>query len=235
VVTKSRPPHQPRRGRADRGDTVILGILNPTHLVTTGGLAAIFFLCLLQSCCIPTSSELTLGVGGVLASQGKLNLAAVIVVAVLGEVIGAYVAWTVGRTGGRAFVDRFGKYVLLSHADLDKAEAWYGRHERFGVLVSRLLPVIRNFVAVPAGMAEVPLVRFGILTAIGSTIWDGAWAGIGYGVGSRWHSIEHGFTDAGYVLGALVVVGVVVGVVHRYRRYKEATAAPPRIPDERRA
>lgn len=212
---------------------VILGILNPTNLVTTGGLAAVFFLCLLQSCCIPTSSELTLGVAGALASQGKLNLGAVIVVGVLGEVVGAYVAWVIGRTGGRAFVDRFGKYVLLSHADLDRAEAWYGRHERFGVLVSRLLPVIRNFVAVPAGMAEVPLVRFGILTAVGSTIWDGAWAGIGYGVGSRWHSIEHGFTDAGYVLAAVVVVAVVVGILHRYRSYKAASGSRPRIPEDR--
>lgn len=200
------------------------GLLDPTSLVTSSGLAAIFLLSMLQSCCIPTSSELTLGIAGVLSATGKLNLAAVIVVAVLGEVIGAYVAWTIGRFGGRAFVDRFGKYILLGHADLDRAEAWYQRHARFGVLGSRLLPVIRNFVALPAGIAEVPLLRFGILTAIGSLVWDGAWAGIGYGVGNHWRSIVHGFNDAGYVLGALVVVAIVFGVVHRYRSYKAAEA-----------
>jgi membrane protein DedA with SNARE-associated domain len=202
----------------------VTALLDPTSLVTSSGLAAIFLLSMLQSCCVPTSSELTLGIAGVLSATGKLNLAAVIVVAVLGEVIGAYVAWTIGRFGGRAFVDRFGKYVLLGHADLDRAEGWYQRHARFGVLGSRLLPVIRNFVALPAGIAEVPLLRFGILTAIGSVIWDGAWAGIGYGVGNHWRSIVHGFNDAGYVLGALVVVAVVFGVVHRYRTYKASEA-----------
>jgi membrane protein DedA with SNARE-associated domain len=206
----------------------VLGLLDPTHFVQNSGYAAIFVLCVLQSCCVPTSSELTMGFAGALAagaSHGiKLNLAVVIVVGVLGELIGAYVAWMVGRYGGRAFVDRFGKYVLLSHKDLDRAEAWYGRHDRFGVLGSRLVPVIRNFVAVPAGIAEVPLVRFGILTAIGSLVWDGAWAGLGYGVGQHWHSIAHGFSDAGYVLGALAVVAIAFAVYHRYRSYKEATA-----------
>jgi len=203
---------------------VLIGLLNPTNLVTTSGLAAVFLLSALQSCCVPTSSELTLGFAGVLCAEGKLNLAAVIVVGVLGELVGAYVAWVIGRTGGRAFVDRYGKYVLLSHKDLDRAEAWYKRHERFGVLVSRLLPVIRNFVAIPAGIAEVPLLRFGVLTAIGSLIWDGAWAALGYGVGSHWRSLVHGFTDAGYVLGALAVAAIAFGVYHRYRSYKTATA-----------
>lgn len=207
----------------------MLGLLDPTHFVQNSGYAAIFVLCVLQSCCIPTSSELTMGFAGALAggvTAGiRLNLAAVIVIGVAGEVIGAYIAWVVGRYGGRAVVDRFGKYVLLSHKDLDKAEAWYQRHDRFGVLGSRLLPVIRNFVAVPAGIAEVPLVRFGILTAIGSLLWDGAWAGIGYGLAGRWHSIAHGFSDAGYVLGGLAVVAIVFAVVHRYRSYREATAS----------
>jgi membrane protein DedA with SNARE-associated domain len=204
----------------------VLGLLDPTHFIHTGsaGYVAIFVLSVLQSCCVPTSSELTLGFGGVLAAGGELNLAGVIAAGAVGELVGAYIAYTVGRTGGRAFVDRYGKYVLLSHRDLDRAEAWYGRHERFGVLGSRLLPVIRNFVAIPAGIAEVPLVRFGILTAIGSLIWDGAMAGIGYGVGSNWKKIAHGFSDAGYVLGALAVIVIVVAIVHRYRSYKHDTA-----------
>jgi uncharacterized membrane-anchored protein/membrane protein DedA with SNARE-associated domain len=201
----------------------MLGLLNFTAFVTTAGYGAVFILCVLQSCCIPTSSEITLGFAGALAAQGKLSLAGVIAVGVLGEVIGAYIAWAVGRYAGRAVVDRFGRYILLSHRDLDKAEAWYGRHERFGVLGSRLIPVIRNFVAVPAGIAEVPLVRFGVLTAAGSLIWDGAWAGIGYGVGTHWHSIASGFSDIGYVLAAVAVGAIALGLFHRYRSYKEAT------------
>ena len=203
----------------------MLALLNPTGFVTSWGYAAIFLLSVLQSCCVPTSSELTLGFAGVLAAEGKLNLPGAIAAGVAGEVVGAYIAWIIGRTGGRAVVDRYGRYILLSHRDLDRAEAWYERHSRWGVFGSRLLPVIRNFVALPAGVAEVPLVRFGVLTAAGSLVWDTAMALIGYEVGGRWKSVMHGFSDAGYLLAALVVLALVVFLVHRYRSYKAATAA----------
>jgi membrane protein DedA with SNARE-associated domain len=205
----------------------VLGFLDPTSLVASSGYAAIFLLCVLQSCCVPTSSELTMGFAGVAAAGGVAHfhpsLAAVIVVGAAGELVGAYVAWIIGRTAGRGFVDRFGKYLLLTHADLDRAEGWYDRHERWGVLGSRLVPFVRNFVALPAGIAEVPLLRFGILTAIGSLIWDGAMAGIGYGVGSSWKSIMHGFSDAGYVIGAVVVLAIAFVIFHRYRAYRAET------------
>ncbi len=165
-----------------------------------------------------------MGFAGVLAATGKLNLAAVIAIGVSGEVVGAYIAWFIGRTGGRRFVDRWGKYLLLSHADLDRAESWYARHERWGVFGSRLVPLVRNFVALPAGVAEVPLVRFGLLTAAGSLVWDGAMAGIGYGVGSQWRTIAHDFSDAGYVIGGLAVLGIAFVIWHRFRSYRAATA-----------
>jgi membrane protein DedA with SNARE-associated domain len=202
----------------------VLGLLNPTSFVESSGYAAIFILCVAQSCCVPTSSELTMGIAGVLAATGKLNLAAVILIGAFGELIGAYIAWFIGRTAGRGFVDRFGKYLLLTHRDLDRAEAWYKRHERWGVFGSRLVPLVRNFVAVPAGVAEVPLVRFGILTAAGSLVWDGAMAGIGYGVGTQYTSIMHGFSDAGYVIGVLAVLAIAFVIFHRYRSYRAETS-----------
>lgn len=194
-------------------------LINTTNLISSFGYVAIFLLCVAQSCCIPTSSELTMGFAGALSATGHMNLAAAILVGVAGEVVGAYIAWVIGRTAGRTIVDRFGKYILLTHHDLDRAEAWYARHERWGVFGGRLVPVIRNFVALPAGVAEVSLVPFGLLTAAGSLLWDGAMAGIGYGVGSRWHTIIHGFSDAGYVLGALAVGAIVFLVVHRWKSY----------------
>ncbi len=203
----------------------MLALLNPTGFVSSSGYLAIFVLSVLQSCCVPTSSELTLGFAGVLAGEGKLNLPGVIAAGVAGEIVGAYIAWIIGRTGGRAFVDRFGKYLLLTHKDLDRAEAWYNRHGPWGVFGGRLLPVIRNFVALPAGVAEVPLVRFGIFTAAGSLIWDAAMALIGYWVGGSWKTVMNGFSYAGYLLGALAVVAIAVVIVHRWRSYKEATAA----------
>lgn len=199
-------------------------LLNPTSLVSSFGYVAIFLLSVAQSCCIPTSSELTLGFAGALAATGHLHLDEVILAGVAGELVGAYLAWTIGRTAGRGLVERYGHLVLLTPHDLDRAEAWYERHPRWGVFGGRLVPVIRNFVALPAGVAEVPLVRFGLLTAAGSLIWDGAMAGIGYKVGGRWHAIVHTFSDAGYVLGALAVVTIAALVVHRWRSYGARTA-----------
>jgi membrane protein DedA with SNARE-associated domain len=198
-------------------------LLDPTSFVTSSGYAAIFVLSVLQSCCVPTSSEITLGFAGVLAARGQLSLPGVIAAGASGEVVGAYIAWVIGRTGGRGFVDRFGRYLLLSHRDLDRAEAWYQRRGRWGVFVSRLLPVIRNFVALPAGVAEVPLVRFGLLTAAGSLIWDAAMALIGYEVGGSYSKVMHGFSDAGYLLGGVVVIALAAVIWHRWRSYREAT------------
>jgi membrane protein DedA with SNARE-associated domain len=203
----------------------VLGVLDPTSFVSSSGYAAIFLLSVLQSMCVPTSSELTLGFAGVLASRHQLSLPGAIAVGAAGELVGALIAWVIGRTGGRAFVDRYGRYLLVTHRDLDRAEAWFDRHRRWGVLASRLLPVIRNFAALPAGVAEVPIVRFAVLTAIGSLIWDAAMAIIGYEVGNSWKSVMHGVSDAGYLLGALVVAAIAVFIYHRYRSYKSATAA----------
>jgi membrane protein DedA with SNARE-associated domain len=211
----------------------VLAFLDPSHFVQNYGYLAIFLLSVLQSCCVPTSSEITLGFGGVLAAQGKLSLAGVIAAGAGGELVGAYIAYIVGRTGGRAAVDRYGRYVLLTHRDLDRAEAWYDRHGPWGVFVSRLVPVIRNFVAVPAGVAEVPVIRFGILTALGSLIWDSAMALIGYAVGSRYTHIMHGFSYAGYLLGGVVVIAIGVFFFHRVRSYQEAKENDPRYADQK--
>lgn len=200
---------------------MLLGLFDPTHLVQDYGYVAIFILSVLQSMCVPTSSELTLGFAGVMAGEGKLSLPGAIIAGGAGELVGGVIAWYIGRTLGRGFVDKFGKYILLTHHDLDKAEAWYSRHEKWGVFGSRLLPVIRNFVAVPAGVAEVPIVRFAILTALGSVIWDGAMALIGYNVAGSWQSVMKGFSDAGYVLGVLVVAAIAFVIYHRWRSYKK--------------
>ncbi len=202
----------------------MLALLNFTHFVQTAGYAAVFILSVLQSCCVPTSSELTLGFAGYWAYKGHFNLAAVIAVGAGGELVGAYIAWAIGRFGGRSFVDRYGRYVLLTHHDLDRAEGWYHRHERWGVFASRLIPVIRNFVAVPAGVAEVPLLRFGVLTLLGSLIWDGAMAGIGYGVGGSYDKVMKGFSYAGYLIAAVAVAAIAFVIWHRWRSFRAATA-----------
>lgn len=189
-----------------------------------------FLLTVAEAACIPIPSELTLGLAGALASgatlsgavdRHPLNLALVIVVGVAGELVGSFVAYGVGRTGGRAFVDRFGKYVLLTHRDLDRAEAWFARRGDSAVLVGRVVPVVRTFISFPAGVAEMPIVAFGVFTAIGATLWVGVLAGIGYALGSSYHSMVKAFGDASYVVAGLAVLALAVVIVHRIRVVRE--------------
>jgi membrane protein DedA with SNARE-associated domain len=206
----------------------VLAFLSSTSTIASGGLLIIFLLQVAQSCCIPTSSELTLAFAGVLAYQGHLNLVEVIAVGVAGELVGAVIAWVIGKTGGRAFVTRYGRFVLLTRTDLDRAEAWYGRHRRGGVFIGRCIPVIRNFVALVAGVAEVPIAPFVIFTFLGSLIWDAAWASIGYGLGSKYKELSKGFTDAGYIIAVLVIIAIVFVFTHRWRTYKHLRATEDR-------
>jgi len=196
------------------------------HFISSWGYLAVFVLTVAEAACIPIPSELTLGLAGALSSGATLsgavdhhplNLVLVIAVGVAGELVGSFVSYAVGRTGGRAFVDRFGKYLLLTHRDLDKAEAWFARRGDSAVLVGRVVPVVRTFISFPAGVAEMPLVPFGVFTAIGVTVWVGVLAGIGYSLGSSYHSMVKAFGDASYVVAALAAVALVAALVHRVR------------------
>jgi len=203
------------------------------HLASSG-YAALFVLAFLGAMCIPIPSELTFGFAGALcssaflASQGThahhLQLWAVIVWGAIATVLGATVAYVVGRFGGRAFVDRYGKYVLLSHDDLDRAERLFSRWGDGLVAVGQVLPVLRAFVGFGAGVARVRAVPFLVLTALGATAWVSLISVIGYEAGTSWQHVLRWFGDAGYVLAGLAVVAIIVGVVHRWRRYREAEA-----------
>jgi membrane protein DedA with SNARE-associated domain len=212
-----------------------------THFISSWGYVAIFVLTVAEAACIPIPSELTLGLGGALASGQVLSahdhslvLAWVIVVGVAGELVGSSIAYVVGRTGGRALVDRFGKYVLLSHKDLDRAEAWFSRRGPSAVLVGRVVPVVRTFISFPAGVAEMAIVPFAVFTLIGVTVWVGVLAGIGYSLGGSYHSMVRAFGDASYVFAVLAVLGIALALRHRLKAVRaeraEVSAPSSRTP-----
>jgi membrane protein DedA with SNARE-associated domain len=181
---------------------------------------ALIVLTVAEAACIPIPSEVTVGYAGYLASTGRVNLVLVIVLATLGEIVGAYISYAVGRTGGRAFVDRFGRYILLSHADLDRAEGWFEKRGEWSVAVGRVVPLVRTFIAFPAGVAEMPPLRFGLLTGAGSLVWIGALAGAGYALGNRWNKLTHGFSLAGYAIAVVVVLAIAAFLFHRWRQLR---------------
>src|SRR5436190_8367033 len=160
--------------------------------LTDWGYAALILFGFLEAACIPISSEITFGFAGVLAYQGHLNLAAVIILGTLAELTGSYVAYAVGRLGGRPLVERLGRYVLITRADIDRAERFFAGRGALAVPLGRALPVVRAFISVIAGFSEMPLVRFGVLSLIGTAVYASAISAIGYGVGSAWDTVARG-------------------------------------------
>jgi membrane protein DedA with SNARE-associated domain len=173
-------------------------------------------LSVLQSACVPTSSELTFIFGGFLAYSGHLSLGLVVLSGASGELAGAYLAWIVGYKVGHRVIARYGSVLRIRQDLVERLEQFYSDHSVAGVFASRLLPVVRNFVALIAGIAEVPALRFGILTFLGSAIWDGSLSVLGYGIGSAWEHVLRTVSDAGYALvGLLVIAGLAVEVFRR--------------------
>jgi len=195
------------------------------HLVQTFGYLAILVLMAAESACIPIPSEVVMPFAGVLASQGHLELVAAILVGVVGNVVGSLVAWGVGRAGGRPALRRFGRLVWLRESDLDRAERWFAAHGEPAVFFSRLLPVVRTFISLPAGAAEMPLGRFSLYTAAGSLPWSAGLAIAGFALGENWRVIDRYVADAGYVVAAIAVVVIVSFLVRHARRIRRGAEA----------
>lgn len=184
------------------------------------GYAAIFLFGFLEACCVPIPSEITFGFAGVLAGEGHLNIVGVIVVGTIAELIGSYVAYGIGRAGGRPLVHRYGRYLLITQADLDRAERFVAGRGIWAIPLGRALPIVRTFVSIVAGFIEVPAVLFGVLSLIGTAVWVTVISLVGYGVGSAWQSVAHGLAVAGYLIAAVAVVAIVVFIAHRVREVR---------------
>ncbi|WP_067676765.1 DedA family protein [Nocardia miyunensis] len=196
------------------------------HLILTYGLTAILLLMAAESACIPIPSEVTMLLGGALAagavSGPHPNLIAVIVAGTAGNVLGSYLAWLVGRYGGRAALHRWGRYIFLRTEDIDRAQDWFVRRGASSVFWARLLPGIRTFISLPAGIAGMSAARFGLYTLAGCLPWTAALAVAGYGVGANWHHLEDTLRGPSYLVAALVVLAIAVAVVVVVRRRRRA-------------
>ncbi|HUC04442.1 MAG TPA: DedA family protein [Acidimicrobiales bacterium] len=200
------------------------------HFLEHWGYTAIFFVALVEAICIPFPSEITYGFTAALAAQHKygFSVVAVVVLAVVGEVVGCVIAYVIGKSGGRTVIDRWGKYVLLTHKDLDRADRFMARRGTLAVFFGRFIPLVRAVISLVAGIGEMPFRRFLASTAAATAIYGVVLGIVGYQLGASWHKIVKGFTDAGFVALALVVVIVAAGIVHRVRtmRAEGASAAP---------
>lgn len=193
------------------------------HFLETWGYAAVFVLSFVSSMGLPVGAEVAIIYGGVLASgqivgePHHLNVVAVILVATLAEVLGSLAGYLIGYYGGRPLVDRFGKYVLLTHRDLDRAEAWFARRGDPVVLLGRFIPLLRTFVSLAAGLGEMVIAKFLVFTVIGCAIWCTVLTSVGYSLGSSYRHVLKAFSYAGYLAAVLAVIAVAILFWHRLR------------------
>jgi membrane protein DedA with SNARE-associated domain len=191
------------------------------------GYAGLFLVAILESMCVPIPSEVTFAFGGALCTTavatGKpLNIGVVILLGVLGSVVGSIIAYEVGRSAGRAIVDKWGKWVLLTHKDLDTAELWFDKYGSVSVLVGRVIPIVRSVISLPAGVAEMKRGRFIVLTTVGSAVWVSLLTGLGYAAGANWNS--HVAKYFHYVQWPVVAIVVLLLVYGYRRRFKTVRA-----------
>ena len=173
------------------------------------GYAGIVLLMAIESACIPLPSEIIMPFAGYLVFKGEMQLWAVALAGAVGCVLGSFVAYYAGAWGGRPFVEKYGKYILVSHHDLAMADRWFKRHGDITIFVGRLLPVIRTFIAFPAGISRMAMGRFVIYTFVGSYIWCWGLAWVGLKLGQNWNTLGVYFHRFDAVIGVILLIGVI--------------------------
>jgi membrane protein DedA with SNARE-associated domain len=198
--------------------------------IAATGLFGIALMMAIESACIPLPSEIIMPFSGYLASLGEFSLVAAATAGAIGCNIGSALAYAVGRHGGRRFVERWGGYILITRHDLEWADRFFARWGSLAVFVGRLLPVVRTFIALPAGIAGMPQVKFHIYTFLGSWPWCFALAYAGYKLGQAWDS-DPTLKAAMHRFDAVIIAVFLVAAVWYVRRHWKYRIRPERKPD----
>jgi membrane protein DedA with SNARE-associated domain len=187
-------------------------------IVEACGYYGIIITMALESACVPLPSEVVMPLGGALVAKGVYGFWAVVFAGTVGNLIGSITAWWVGLKGGRPFIERYGRYILLSAHDLERAERWFAKYGEATVFFSRMLPIVRTFISLPAGIGKMPLWRFCIFTFIGAIPWNWFLTYIGFKVGEQWdEKYSKYYHEFQYVIAALILIGIIWFIWHHVK------------------
>ncbi len=187
------------------------------YLIVTFGYWGVFGGMVVESANIPLPSEVIMPLGGLAASQGTLNIWFVILAGTLGNVVGSLISYAIGYYGGRPFIDRYGKYIFFKHEDMDKAEIWFSKYGDGAVFISRILPVVRTFISLPAGIARMRLSTFITYTFIGSFLWCTLWGYVGLILGNNWESLHKQVRWLDYLVAAAILAFIIYWVAKKIK------------------
>jgi membrane protein DedA with SNARE-associated domain len=197
-----------------------------TSVIGAIGYAGVFFLMVAESMVLPVPSEAVMPFAGFLVAEGTLSAAGVILFATLGSIVGSLAGYAIGKFGGKPFLHRYGRYILLDAEDLERTDRYFRRRGGPTVFVARFIPVVRHLISIPAGLAEMPLLPFLLFTTAGAALWNAFLTGCGFLLRRNWHSVlrySH-LIDIAVVaiLAALVVLYVLRHLTKKRRRSREA-------------
>jgi membrane protein DedA with SNARE-associated domain len=201
-----------------------------TDEIARYGLLAVFVLMVLESACIPIPSEVTMLFGGALttasflAPEQQLDFWLVVLAGTVGNVVGSWLAYWAGYAGGRPLVDRWGRYLLIRPHEVDRAHEWFERRGQSAVFVGRLLPVIRTFISLPAGVVRMGFWRFTFYTVLGCLPWCLALTWIGAVLGARWESAERLMRPFAWAIAVALAAGITWWIWHRIRTIRAEEA-----------
>jgi membrane protein DedA with SNARE-associated domain len=211
--------------RASVTDFVLNPIVNvATDFISSAGYPAVFVLMTLESACLPIPSEAIMLFAGFAVSKGELTLVGIVAAGVLGNLVGSLIGYGIGYFGRVDLLERH-RIFHVNPEWLRKTEGYFERHGDATVFFSRMLPIVRTFVSLPAGVARMPLGRFSLLTTLGSIPWVLALALLGQAVGDNWESWRHNLGYLDYVVAAAILIGVGWWLVRRNRDEDGAAAA----------
>ena len=185
--------------------------------VTSAGYLGIFAAMVAETVFPPIPSEIVLPLAGFEVARGNLNFVGTVLAATAGSLVGAWILFGLGRYGGRPAVLRWRRVLRVGDADLARVERWFDRWGNWVVLAGRMIPLSRSIVSIPAGLVRMPLVRFSLLTALGSLIWNVLLAGAGYQLGSRWSDVTRVVERYSDVALVLIGLGLIAGGVWFWR------------------
>jgi membrane protein DedA with SNARE-associated domain len=195
------------------------------QIISQIGYPGILVLMALESTMVPIPSELVMPFAGYLAMKGTFTLPMVILMNTLGAIVGSLACYYLGSWGGKPLIDRYGKYLFVKRHDLEKTQAFFARHGSATVFIARLIPVVRHFISLVAGLAKMPLPQFLLQTVLGATLWGGFLAVLGYELGPKWEAMAKSVKHIDLIIGLTVIaIGVVFFLRHRKRVLAERRA-----------
>ncbi|HYP49064.1 MAG TPA: DedA family protein [Thermoleophilaceae bacterium] len=212
--------------------TVLASITDPIVEVAVDevdalGLPGVFLLMLLESACIPVPSEATMLFAGFNVSRGEYSLFAAVAAGSLANLVGSWIAYWVGFYGRVDILEKHGKKLHIKKSHLEWADRWFERHGDATVFFTRMLPIIRTFISLPAGVAKMPFWRFSVLTLLGCIPWVLMLTYIGKQAGDNWEDWKDSLHYVDYVVAAAIVIGVIYLLLRRRRSGPDAAAGEP--------